>query len=386
MKKIIQMLGGHKLLNKFTRNKEKHKKAVGILSILLLIVLIIGGSYAFYNWTVSGSKNLVINAGVLDLVLEEENAITISDALPMHDEVGMIQEPYTFRLVNNSNMSVNYKLKLVKINADNELELSDVKYGFTKEDDKTIDLLSNLTSEVIDEGIISASDTINYSLRLWIRDGVTDDTTIAGKSLSYKLEVEVSQRDGTQFAVSFDSQDGESVPEKVYMYGDIYGELPIPVRNGYTFNGWYTSSDELVTPETVVGASTGSSLYAKWNINTYSVTINPNGGTWSESTGEQQLNIEYKSTSEIEDATRVGYTFSGWEVTGRESEINNNVFTMGYENSTLTAKWKINTYKLTVNPNGGTWIKTSSTQEKDVDYLETKEIENPEREGYTFTG
>jgi len=365
--------------------KGSKKNLIITLGAILMIVTI-GITYAFINYTLTGNKQVVISAGVLDLVLEEDDELIITDALPMYDEVGMIQKPFTFRLVNNSSVSVNYKLKLVKINTDNELSLSDVKYGFTKEDDKTIDLLSNLTSEVIDEGVISGNDTINYSLRLWIRDGIKDENIIKRKSLKYKLEVEVSQRDGTQFAVSFDSQGGNVVSEKVYMYGDVYGELPIPVRNGYTFNGWYTSSEELVTPGTIVGASTGSSLYAKWNINTYSVTINPNGGTWNGSTGEQQLNIEYKTTREIENPTRVGYTFNGWSLTGSESKIDNNTFTMGYENALLVANWEVNTYKLTVNPNGGSWNNSEANQEIEMAYQSTSEVGIPQREGYTFTG
>ena len=54
--------------------------------------------------------------GVLDLVLEEETAITISDALPMYDAVGMIQEDvFVCRLVNKTSNPTHYVLKISKI-------------------------------------------------------------------------------------------------------------------------------------------------------------------------------------------------------------------------------------------------------------------------------
>ncbi len=43
-------------------------------------------------------------------------------------------------------------------------------------------------------------------------------------------------------------------------------------------------------------------------------------------------------------------------------------------------------YKLQINPNGGTWKEFSSTQEYLMKNGETKDIEKPQRVGYTFTG
>jgi len=54
----------------------------------------------------------------------------------------------------------------------------------------------NLTGDfsgTIDRGTLAGNEIIDYSLRLWIRDGVTDNNAIAGKSLSYKLKVEGGQ-------------------------------------------------------------------------------------------------------------------------------------------------------------------------------------------------
>ncbi len=54
-------------------------------------------------------------------VIEDENNLTITNALPMHDEVGMIQDTFTFRLQNKGTTSVNYKVKLVDITTGEKL-------------------------------------------------------------------------------------------------------------------------------------------------------------------------------------------------------------------------------------------------------------------------
>ena len=175
-----------------TKKRQIAKTTVFITSIFVIFMSI---TYAFITQTLTGTKEVVINAGVLDLILEEENAITISDALPMYDQVGMIQEDvFEFRLVNKTSNPTNYILKLLKIASDNELATSDVKYYLTKEEVGTPALLSSLpTDGTVDSGTIAGNDTIDYTLRLWIDSTVTDQTTISDKSLSYMLKVDAGQ-------------------------------------------------------------------------------------------------------------------------------------------------------------------------------------------------
>lgn len=60
--------------------------------------------------------------------------------------------------------------------------------------------------------------------------------------------------------VSFDSTD-ETVEA---ITGQLYGELPTPVRAFFTFDGWYLN-DEKVKADTVVTAETNHTLVAKWS-------------------------------------------------------------------------------------------------------------------------
>ncbi len=159
-----------------------------------IFLLFFGVSFAFINLTIFGSKQQVISAGNLDLVLDEdENNLYIEDALPMYDEVGMIQEAFTFRITNKTSMDTAYILKLEEITVGQPLAREDVKYGLTKNKEKTIDFVSNIVDNVIDEGIILGNETIEYELRLWIRDTLEDETLIQGKSMMFKMSLRMSQ-------------------------------------------------------------------------------------------------------------------------------------------------------------------------------------------------
>lgn len=60
------------------------------------------------------------------------------------------------------------------------------------------------------------------------------------------------------------------------VFGDAYGELPEPTRDGYIFGGWFTAETggELVEAGTEVGSKTAHTLYAHWTqIKIFSVTV-----------------------------------------------------------------------------------------------------------------
>ena len=63
-----------------------------------------------------------------------------------------------------------------------------------------------------------------------------------------------------RITVSFDSTD-ETVEA---ITGQLYGELPAPVRAFFTFGGWYLN-DVKVTADTIVTAETDHTLVAKWS-------------------------------------------------------------------------------------------------------------------------
>ena len=120
----------------------------------------------------------------------------------------------------------------------------------------------------------------------------------------------------------------------------VVGELPTPVRTGYTFVGWFTAAEDSVqvTASTVVSADV--TYYAQWTVNQYAVVFDANGGEggWSRS-------IDYGATMATPTVTRTGYTFDGWSPAVPAM--------VPAENVTYTAQWTANQYTVTFDTNGG---------------------------------
>ncbi len=64
---------------------------------------------------------------------------------------------------------------------------------------------------------------------------------------------------------SFNADGGTVSPQKrPVIYNDKYYKLPVPVREGYNFLGWYTESGDKVTDNTIMSSEVSHTLYAHW--------------------------------------------------------------------------------------------------------------------------
>ena len=141
-------------------------------------------------------------------------------------------------------------------------------------------------------------------------------------------------------------------------YNSTYGALPAPTRRGYTLEGWYTTSDftTQVTSGTTVTTARDHTLYAKWTANTYTVTLDANGGTVTPTTLSVVYDGKYgdRYNNSLPLAKRDGYTFNGWytdKIGGLEVEYFHLVSKAA--NHTIYARWTPNTYTVTLNGGGG---------------------------------
>ena len=123
---------------------------------------------------------------------------------------------------------------------------------------------------------------------------------------------------------------------KEVTYDSKYGTLEIPSKKGYSFKGWYKDNGfiDIVDEDTIVSDDKDHTLYAKWELNSYKLTINDGINT-------NEYTLKYNDEKEIVIPERKGYSFVKWNITGTDSTINNNVFKMGTEDSTLVAEWKL---------------------------------------------
>ena len=141
----------------------------------------------------------------------------------------------------------------------------------------------------------------------------------------------VAEWQANQYVVTFDANGGEGGTSVLCHYESIL--VPPEVqRNGYTLVGW---SPDL--PKTT--PSSNVTYTAQWQINTYKVVFDANGGIGSV-TNEQ----DYASEIVAPDIGREGYTFLGWS-----PEVDT---TVPASNVTYAAQWRINQYTVVFDVNG----------------------------------
>ncbi|MCC8044360.1 MAG: InlB B-repeat-containing protein, partial [Clostridiales bacterium] len=162
--------------------------------------------------------------------------------------------------------------------------------------------------------------------------------------------------------------------------------LPVPTRTGYSFAGWYTkaSGGNLVTDTTAVEITGDQTLYAYWTedgSDIYVVSFDANGGSSSTGSMEVTYGTAYGSLPE---ATRKGYTFLGWyTAVDGGSKVTGETTVSTAEHHTLYAHWKVKSYTVTFDANGG----SVSTESKKVTYEKAYgTLPTPKRSGYKFSG
>ena len=231
--------------------------------------------------------------------------------------------------------------------------------------------------------------------------------TYQGKTYDFSLEVTSNitliakwtevEEDIEKFIVKFETDGGTTIPNQIIEKGNKVAKPIDPVKDGYTFTGWFLD-DEIYDFDEIV--DNNIELKAKWekikdtNINNnnnnnnkptittptvkkYTVTFNSSGG----SAVSSQTVTEGGKVSKPSNPTRNGYTFVGWTLNGNiydfNSEVNNNI--------TLVAKWNENVkkkYTITFNSDGGTIVSSQTVTEGG----KVSRPSDPTKSGYNFVG
>ena len=181
------------------------------------------------------------------------------------------------------------------------------------------------------------------------------------------------------------------------------GTIDIPSRNGYEYIGFYgtdyanDNEDIDVLDENGYFVlqnwwnywSTDQTIYAQWLRNQYTISYNANGGTGSVPSNQT---VYYDWTATISFSplpTRTGYTFLGWSLINNATAASytssgTKTLTMPNRNLTMYAVWKVNTYTVTYNANGGSGAPGSQTKTHGTNL--TLSSTAPTRSGYVFLG
>ena len=247
-----------------------------------------------------------------------------------------------------------------------------------------------VNSENTHLGTVTGGGTIEYGASATIKAtpntgykfvGWYDGTTAISTNATYTFDMPhkdytlTAKFEPVTMIVTFNANGGSvGTSTKIVTYGDIYGEMPRPTKDGYTFMGWYLNGSA-VTSGTAVKQTANHTLTASWgDIGVASMTV-----------------IYDKLYASLPNPTRPGYTFNGWYVNEidnngsgvAEDKIKNGDIVKITKETTVYANWTPNNYTITFDGNGGTVSPTTKTVTYDKYY---GSLPVPTKSGYTFTG
>ena len=195
-------------------------------------------------------------------------------------------------------------------------------------------------------------------------------------TVSSNVETLTAKWEPLKFSVTLETNGGvinnNNISNYIYGEGVVFPSASDMTKEGYTFGGWYLSSDFSGSIVTNIDATDrgNKTYYAKWNINQYTITFNTDGGN-----NIPSITQDYGSTVvKPLDPTKEGYTFAGWE-----PEIPD---TVPSSDLNIKAKWSVNKYTITFDTDGGSIVPPIT-----LDYGSTVIAPiSPTKVGFTFNG
>ena len=166
------------------------------------------------------------------------------------------------------------------------------------------------------------------------------------------------------YTITFNTAGGSAIDPITQDYGTTINAPADPTKTGYTFIVWEPELPPTMPAQVMT-------VTAQWSINQYTITFDTAGGS-----AIGPITQDYGTTINAPAApTKTGYTFIGWE-----PELPP---TMPAHNMALTAQWRINSYTVTLDPNGG----RVSPDALSVTYLTPYgSLPTPVRSDYRFDG
>ena len=200
-------------MNEEKFNIKDKQTIISIVAMVLLIVIVLGVSYAIFTYSQVGTKNNVIKSGSITFAYNETtNGITISNAMPISDTAGKVQtgtgNVFEFTLTNTvvGTSTINYEIYVTnETTATNKLSpdyvklyLTDITSTETEVVASTIfsqldDASTNETGKSLYIGSFTSSGTRKFRLRMWL----ADTYTAAETARTFTMKVNVKATDSS---------------------------------------------------------------------------------------------------------------------------------------------------------------------------------------------
>lgn len=206
--------------------ENKKTLVLSILGVLVLVIAVVGVSFAMYSFTGTGTKENVIQTGTVSVNYAEETTIALTNQYPMTDARGSAQTgagtelKFTVSAAMTGTMTINYDLALDAITPGATLTAEHVKFNIKKDDAYLLTTTANTgitvasraanVGTLITSGYLLDSDTFTatgshtYVIKAWVADtynlpttdtstGDTHSNQTTSETFTFKVKVVASQ-------------------------------------------------------------------------------------------------------------------------------------------------------------------------------------------------
>ena len=234
---------------------------------------------------------------------------------------------------------------------------------------------------------IDAGDTMSFELIGEVTDSVEDSDIKTNLEVHYKgadgKSVSVNSADIVtkvtslkNCIITLNSNGGKAIDAVTVKEGKGVDSLPATVRDGYTFDGWFTAADGGDKVTAIDKVTNDVMLYAHWTANTYQVTFDTQGGNEIAPMSVRADEV----VTDLPTPERTDYAFDGWYTKADGGKKVTELSTV--KDVTLYAHWKLSHYTLTFDSQGGTEVQPITEN------IETPFTSMPitTKTNYVFTG
>ena len=299
---------------------RKKKASIIIIFVLIVISILLVGSYALYNTSLLTGNNS-LSTGKVKMSYSESNEIELNNVVPTSDKKGTSSTDYFEFKVNtyiktNKKMTMNYNIVLEPLDVDSsyiKFSDSDIKVYLTKVVNNTETLVMGpITIDELNQYVLkSQEETFNrndtersttYRLRAWL-DYNFDASKINEKTYSYKFRVNVNN-DSVPTLDTSGANKPELTSNMIPVYYDEANNSwkKADASNLDEFNIWYNYDKKMwanavtvstANRDTYLKASAGTTIPIT-DINTMWVWIPRYTYTYFKSSTPQEINIKFE--------------------------------------------------------------------------------------------
>lgn len=194
-------------------NIVKRQATIILVSVIVMVVIILGTSYALFMKVDESTNTQVVESGSLSIQFLSKSQTITTQSTPLEDDEGLNTEGYSFSVTNNGTLDYKYNIYVTNV-ADTPVSYGYLMYSI---DGSTPALLSTLTSQtdgllMKENGFVAAKgktgDVTTHNIKIWIASSAP--TSIVGQKISLKVIVSGEAVEDDSSTQSSDVTDNES--------------------------------------------------------------------------------------------------------------------------------------------------------------------------------